>query len=58
VFVDANILIRGVTFPRYPYEVLRLAAQHKLILVLSPSVLSDARHYIAELFPEHAPKLG
>jgi hypothetical protein len=23
VFADANILIRGITFPRYPYEILR-----------------------------------
>jgi len=57
VFVDANVLIRGITFPRYPYEVLRLAAQHKITLVISPSVLADARHYLSVLFPEHLPKL-
>ena len=57
VFVDANILIRGITFPRYPYEVLRLAAQHKIILIVSPSVLADARHYLTALFPAHLPKL-
>ena len=55
VFADANVLIRGVTFPRYPYEILRLAARHKIILVLSPLVLDDARRYLAELFPEHLP---
>ena len=57
VFVEANILIRGITFPRYPYEVLRLAAQHKTILVVSPPVLADARHSLAALFPAHLPKL-
>lgn len=57
IFADANILIRGVTFPRYPYEILRLAARHKIVLVLSPLVLSDARRYLTELFPEHLPKL-
>ena len=57
VFVDANVLIRGITFPRYPYEVLRLAAQHKITLVISPSVLADARHYLSALFPDHLPKL-
>jgi predicted nucleic acid-binding protein len=56
VFVDANVLIRGITFPRYPCEVLRLAAQHTITLVVSPSVLADARHYLAALFPEHLPK--
>lgn len=57
VFVDANVLIRGITFPRYPYEILRLAAQHAIVLVLSPSVLADARRYLGLLFPEHLPKL-
>ena len=58
VFADANVLIRGVTFPRYPYEILRLAARHKIVLVLSPLVLDDARRYLAELFPEHLLKLN
>lgn len=57
VFADANVLIRGVTFPRYPYEILRLAARHKIVLVLSHLVLDDARRYLTELFPEHLPKL-
>jgi len=57
VFVDANILIRGITFPRYPYEILRLAARHTIVLVVSPSVLADARRYLTLLFPEHLPKL-
>lgn len=57
VFVDANVLIRGITFPRYPYEVLRLAAQHKIILIISPSILADARYYLTALFPAHLPKL-
>jgi len=57
VFADANVLIRGVTFPRFPYEVLRLAARHQIVLVLSPSVLDDARRYVGELFPDHLPKL-
>ena len=57
VFVDANILIRGITFPRYPFEVLRLAARHEIVLVVSPSVLADARRYLNLLFPDHLPKL-
>jgi len=57
VFVDANVLIRGITFPRYPYEILRLAASHRITLVISPSVLADARHYLSVLFPDHLPKL-
>jgi len=57
VFVDANVLIRGVTFPRFPYEVLRLAARHEIVLVISPSVLDDVRYYVGQLFPDHVDKL-
>ncbi len=57
VFVDANILIRGISFPRYPYEILRLAARHTIVLVVSPSVLADAHRYLSLLFPDHLPKL-
>lgn len=57
VFADANILIRGVTFPRFPYEVLRLAARQEIVLVISHSVLNDVRRYMMELFPDHLPKL-
>jgi hypothetical protein len=57
VFVDANILIRGITFPRYPYEVLRPAAQHTITLVVSASVLTDARHYLAALLRIICPSL-
>lgn len=57
VFVDANILIRGVTFPRYPFEILRLAARRTIVCIVSPSVLADARHYLRSLFPAHLPKL-
>ncbi|MFZ1238269.1 MAG: putative toxin-antitoxin system toxin component, PIN family [Anaerolineae bacterium] len=57
VFVDANVLIRGITFPRYPYEILRLATRHEIVMVISPTVLADARHYLSTLFPNHLPKL-
>lgn len=43
VFVDTNILIRGLTLPRFPYEV----------LITSVSILTKARHYIATRFPAH-----
>jgi len=53
VFLDANILIRGITLPRLPYEVLRHAARRDFILVFSPMVLDSARLYVRELFPNH-----
>jgi predicted nucleic acid-binding protein len=53
VFVDANILIRGITFPRFPYEVLRHAANGDFVLILSPMVLDGARFYVHERFPDY-----
>lgn len=53
VFLDANILIRGVTFPRFPYEVLRHAANGDYIPAFSPMVLDSARLYVAKLFPDY-----
>jgi predicted nucleic acid-binding protein len=53
VFLDANILIRGVTLPRFPYEVLRHAAREDFIPVFSSMVLDSARLYVRELFPDY-----
>ena len=53
VFLDANILIRGITLPRFPYEVLRHAAKGDFIPVLSPMVLDSARWYVQGLFPDY-----
>ncbi len=57
VFADAAILIRGSSFPRFPYEVLQLALERKIVVVISPGVLEDARHYVGELFPHGLPRL-
>jgi len=52
VFLDANILIRGITLPRFPYEVLRHAAQGDFVPIFSPIVLDSARLYVRKLFPD------
>lgn len=43
VFLDANVLIRGVTLPRFPYEVLRHASLGDFVMVVSPLVLESVR---------------
>ncbi len=53
VFLDANILIRGVTFPRFPYEVLRHAARKEIVAIVCPLVLDSVRLYVKERFPEY-----
>ncbi len=50
--VDANVLVAGVGWPRFPYEVLRHAVAGDFQLVLSPYVVDEARKHITRLFPE------
>ena len=57
VFVDANILIRGLTLPRFPYEVLRAGTLGKIHLVTSTTTLARARHYIETKFVVHVERL-
>lgn len=51
VMVDANVLIAGVAWPRWPYEVMRHAIQGGFQLLLSPYVIGQAQRRIASRFP-------
>ena len=53
VAVDANVLIAGIVFPRWPYEVLRHAEKGDFTLVLSPIVIREARRRIKQRFPNY-----
>ncbi len=52
-FVDANVLLAGSAFPRWPYEVLRHAAAGDFRLALSPLVIKQARRNLQKRFPEY-----
>jgi predicted nucleic acid-binding protein len=52
VAIDANVLITGIVWPRWPYEVLQHALRGDFILVLSPVVIAEARNRIMMTFPE------
>lgn len=52
VAVDANILIAGVAYPRWPYEVLHHAERGDYTLVLSPIVILEAQRNIRRQFPD------
>lgn len=52
VAVDANILIAGVAYTRWPYEVLHHAERGDYTLVLSPIVILEARRNIRRQFPD------
>jgi len=53
VFVDANVLLAGNAFPRWPYEVLEHATDQDFRLVLCPLVIRQAREHLQKLFPAH-----
>lgn len=52
VAVDANVLIAGLGWPRWPHEVLRHAVRGDFTLVLSPIVIEEARNRIQKSFPD------
>ncbi len=54
VALDANVLIAGTVFPRWPHEVLRHALRGDYLLVLSPIVIREAQRRIVERFPDYA----
>ena len=52
VAVDANVLIAGTVFPRWPHEILMHALAGDFTLVLLPIVIREARRRIRREFPE------
>jgi uncharacterized protein len=53
---DANVLLAGNAFPRWPYEVLQHATEGDFHLVLCPLVINQARHHLHRRFPQHLPR--
>jgi hypothetical protein len=50
--VDANLLVAGTGWPRFPYEVLQHAARGDYQLVVCTYVLEETRHHIRRIVPE------
>ncbi len=53
VLTDANILLAGNAFPRWPFEVLQHAIDGDFKLVLCPLVIRQAREHLQSSFPQH-----
>lgn len=58
VMVDANVLIAGTVWPRWPYEVLRHAIAGDFQLVLSSVVIEEAQRRITLSFPDTASRFA
>ncbi|HFE67130.1 MAG TPA: PIN domain-containing protein [Chloroflexi bacterium] len=54
--VDANILVSGSVWPRWPYEVLQHGLRGDFQLVLNQYVIEEARRTLLKRFPQHIEK--
>jgi predicted nucleic acid-binding protein len=52
VMLDANVLVSGVGWPRFQYEILRHAVNRDFQLVLCNYVIEEARRHTRRLFPD------
>jgi predicted nucleic acid-binding protein len=53
VAIDANVLISGIVWPRWQYEILMHASSADFTLVLSPIALDEARRRVTTTFPAY-----
>jgi uncharacterized protein len=58
VVVDTNVLLSGIVWPRWPYEILRYARQHEIELVLCPFIIEQVYRNVQKYFPDSLPYLG
>ncbi len=49
--VDTSVLVAGLVWPRWPYEVLRHALREDFRLVLAPVIVAESRRIITRKFP-------
>jgi len=47
VMVDANVLVAGSGWPRFPYQVLQHAVAEDYQLLLTPRIIQEARASVA-----------
>lgn len=55
VMVDANVLVAGTGWPRWPYALLQHAVAGDFQLVLSPYVIEEARRHLKRIAPDALP---
>ncbi len=58
VMVDTNVLLSGIVWPRWPYEILRYARRHEIELVLCPFIVEQTYRNVELYFPDSLPHLA
>jgi predicted nucleic acid-binding protein len=56
VMVDANVLVAGMGWPRWPYALLQHAVAGDFQLVLSPFVIEEAQRHLGRIAPHALPR--
>jgi len=47
VFLDSNVFIAGLTYPRWPYEILKYGEAQEIKIVLCPFVIEEIKDSLA-----------
>jgi hypothetical protein len=55
--VDANVLVAGIGWPRWPYALLQHALAGDFQLVLTPYLIEEARRNLKRIAPATLPTL-
>ncbi|MFN8421174.1 MAG: putative toxin-antitoxin system toxin component, PIN family [Anaerolineae bacterium] len=58
VIVDANILVAGIGWPRFPFALLRHAQKGDFMLVLTDEIISEAQDAVNRIIPERSQTLS
>lgn len=53
VFLDSNVFISGLAFPRWPYEILKYGETQRIKIVLCSLVIEEVRIRISKTFPDY-----
>lgn len=56
VFLDSNVFIAGLVFPRWPYEIIKYGETKYIQIVLCPLVIEEVKTRIADIFSKHLDK--
>jgi putative PIN family toxin of toxin-antitoxin system len=55
--IVTNVLISGIIFPRFAFEILNLAFKQEIRLFLPETVLEEAKVKVRDKFPDLSPEL-
>jgi len=53
VFLDSNVVISGLVFPRWPYEIIKYGEAQEIKIVLCSLIIKEVQARIAVTFPSY-----